>query len=135
VDKRSNDFTTLDVTIREGKNREVRRVFAAVGYKVVRLERTRIGTLHDRRLKEGEWRPLLREEIEELEALTADPARSEELMRRAAHGSRRNPRGRFGGRGQRDDNARRPHRDRAAHEGRRGAHSGREARRGGRQRT
>jgi 23S rRNA pseudouridine2605 synthase len=82
VEKRSVDASILSVTLREGKNREVRRVFAAVGYKVQRLHRTRIGTLSDRRLKLGEWRPLTREEVEELTELASDPKLSERLLHR-----------------------------------------------------
>lgn len=117
VDKRSNDFTTLDITIREGKNREVRRIFAAVGFKVLRLQRTRIGTLTDRRLKEGDWRPLLSEELIELEALTNDPRRSEELMARASRAPMRS-RGRSSDRGRSRSAPTGPKRD---HRGRRGS--------------
>ncbi|MBM4063979.1 MAG: rRNA pseudouridine synthase, partial [Planctomycetes bacterium] len=64
--KRTNEWSLLTVTLNEGKNREVRRVFAAVGYNVLQLRRTHIGALSDRSLKEGQWRPLLREELREL---------------------------------------------------------------------
>jgi 23S rRNA pseudouridine2605 synthase len=63
VIKRSNQWTHLEVSISEGKNREIRRIFAAVGYKVQALKRVRIGALSDRRLKVGQWRPLLRAEV------------------------------------------------------------------------
>jgi 23S rRNA pseudouridine2605 synthase len=64
--KRTNEWSLITITLNEGKNREVRRVFAAVGYNVLQLRRTHIGTLSDRSLKEGKWRPLLREEVREL---------------------------------------------------------------------
>jgi 23S rRNA pseudouridine2605 synthase len=64
--KRTNEWSLLTITLNEGKNREVRRVFAAVGYNVLQLRRTHIGTLSDRTLREGEWRPLLRAEVQEL---------------------------------------------------------------------
>jgi 23S rRNA pseudouridine2605 synthase len=69
VYKRSTKFSTLSVTLNEGKNREVRRIFARVGFTVLDLRRTRIGNLSDRRLKAGQWRPLLREEVEDLLAV------------------------------------------------------------------
>jgi len=69
VIKRTNSFTMLSVTLGEGKNREVRRIFARVGSTVVGLRRTRIGNLSDRRLKEGQWRPLMRHEVEDLAAV------------------------------------------------------------------
>lgn len=51
------------ITIHEGRNRQVRRMFDAVGHPVVRLVRTRIGPLADRSLAPGEWRPLTRVEV------------------------------------------------------------------------
>ncbi len=56
----------LRITIHEGRNRQVRRMCDAIGHPVERLVRVRIGTLHDRTLKPGEWREL---EPEELKAL------------------------------------------------------------------
>ena len=67
--KRTTSFSTLSVTLNEGKNREVRRVFARVGFNVLELRRTRIGNLSDRRLKAGQWRPLLRAEVDDLIAV------------------------------------------------------------------
>ncbi|HVS12169.1 MAG TPA: pseudouridine synthase, partial [Planctomycetota bacterium] len=58
--KRTSSFSTLAVTLEEGKNREVRRIFAKVGFNVIALRRTHIGHLSDRRLKPRQWRPLLR---------------------------------------------------------------------------
>jgi 23S rRNA pseudouridine2605 synthase len=72
VIKRTSQFTLLEVTISEGKNREVRRIFAQVGAKVASLKRIRIGSLSDRRLKPGQWRPLLRAEVAELLGRTQD---------------------------------------------------------------
>jgi len=46
------------ITIHEGKNRQVRRMFEAVGHDVTRLVRTRIGPLSDRTLAPGAWREL-----------------------------------------------------------------------------
>ena len=66
VIKRSNQWTQMQVTLSEGRNREIRRIFAAVGYKVQTLKRVAIGDLTDRRLKPGQWRPLLRSEVREL---------------------------------------------------------------------
>jgi 23S rRNA pseudouridine2605 synthase len=57
----------LRITIHEGRNRQVRRMCDAVGHPVQRLVRTRIGTLADRRLKPGEWRPLTIAEVRALE--------------------------------------------------------------------
>ncbi len=55
------------LTIHEGRNRQVRRMCAAVGHPVRRLVRTRIGPLVDRRLVAGEWRDLHVDEVRSLE--------------------------------------------------------------------
>lgn len=63
VKSRRNDLSKLSVTLGEGMNREIRRVFARIGHKVLRLRRVRIGPLADRGLKPGRWRELTREEV------------------------------------------------------------------------
>lgn len=72
VIKRSSQWTQMEVTLSEGRNREIRRIFAAVGHKVQTLKRVAIGSLVDRRLKPGQWRPLLRAEVRALSA-DSDP--------------------------------------------------------------
>lgn len=79
VESRRHDASVLEVTIQEGMNREIRRAFAKVGYKVVDLERVRIGSLTSRGLKTGRWRELLRHEIGEL--LENAPAEGAERAR------------------------------------------------------
>jgi len=61
----------IKLTIHEGRNRQVRRMCSALGFKVVRLVRIRIGALADRNLKPGDWRTLSLPEVRELEELTA----------------------------------------------------------------
>jgi pseudouridine synthase len=58
----------LELTIHEGRNRQVRRMCEAVGHQVLRLIRTRIGFLTLAGLKPGEWRALTDEEVQRLEA-------------------------------------------------------------------
>ena len=55
----------LEVTLTEGRNREIRRMFEAIGHRVMRLRRTRIGFLEDSRLAPGEWRRLSAHEVRE----------------------------------------------------------------------
>ena len=57
----------LRLTIHEGRNRQVRRMCEAVGHPVVRLVRTRIGPIADRRLAPGAWRTLAQDEVRALE--------------------------------------------------------------------
>jgi len=66
----------LVITIREGRNRQVRRMLEAVGHPVDSLKRTRIGPISDRRLKPGDWRELTAEEVTRLRDLAARPTRS-----------------------------------------------------------
>jgi 23S rRNA pseudouridine2605 synthase len=64
--KRHAERSILLVTLAEGKNREVRRVLAALDLPVRNLRRVEIGPLRDRRLKVGQWRTLTRSEVGEL---------------------------------------------------------------------
>ena len=62
-------YAVVEISIRDGKNRQVRKMFAAVGNKVRELKRTQIGEIRLGRLKEGHYRKLTREEIEYLKSL------------------------------------------------------------------
>ena len=70
------------IVIHEGRNRQVRRMCDAVGHPVLRLVRTRIGTLADRRLRPGEWRPLTPVEVRGLAEAAAGEAVSSGRPRR-----------------------------------------------------
>ncbi|MFQ8603229.1 MAG: pseudouridine synthase [Anaerovoracaceae bacterium] len=59
----------VEIKIREGRNRQVRKMFAAVGNKVQELQRTEIGDIKLGRLMEGHYRKLTKEEIEYLRHL------------------------------------------------------------------
>jgi len=65
----------LRIAIHEGRKRQVRRMCEAVGHPVVRLVRTRIGPLTDRRLQPGEWRALSPTEVRALQE-AAGPERA-----------------------------------------------------------
>ncbi len=56
----------LEIVLDEGRNREVRRLLARIGHKVIRLQRVAIGPLRLGALQPGESRPLLHTEVEEL---------------------------------------------------------------------
>jgi 23S rRNA pseudouridine2605 synthase len=61
----------LRLVIHEGRNRQIRRMCEAVGYPVIRLVRTRIGPIMDKKLGPGQWRNLTQAEVKLLiEAVT-----------------------------------------------------------------
>ena len=59
--------TRVRVVLRQGINRQIRRMFYEVGYEVSRLVRTRIGNLRLGDLPRGHWRPLTSAELRSLE--------------------------------------------------------------------
>lgn len=63
----------FEMILREGKNREIRRMLAACGHKVRILRRVKIGTLSDPDLKIGTYRKLTKREVNELYSLTENP--------------------------------------------------------------
>src|SRR6266581_2122398 len=67
--------TWLEVVLTEGKNREVRRMIEAVGFKVLKLVRTRIGDLTLECLEVGSWRELTRPELAALRQSRVRPRR------------------------------------------------------------
>jgi len=69
-DKRMGEFTSLVVTLREGQNREIRRLLARLNFKVRRLERIAIGALQLKGLARGQWRRLSASEIRALQRAT-----------------------------------------------------------------
>ncbi|HEY8217063.1 MAG TPA: pseudouridine synthase [Acidimicrobiia bacterium] len=66
VVSRARGRSALELTIHEGRKRQVRRMCAAVGLSVNRLVRTRIGPLADTRLAPGAWRNLRPNEVRAL---------------------------------------------------------------------
>lgn len=64
--KGTQHSTIVEISIHEGKNRQVRKMFAAVGNPVQELERIAIGEIRLGHLKPGHYRKLTREEVEYL---------------------------------------------------------------------
>jgi pseudouridine synthase len=56
----------LDIVIREGRNRQVRKMCEQTGHHVIALRRTRIGNITDRRIKPGQVRELTPDEVRTL---------------------------------------------------------------------
>ena len=64
----------VEIVVKEGRKRMVRRMCAEVGHPVRRLVRTRIGPVSDRRLQAGEWRELTVDEVRALYAAAIEAA-------------------------------------------------------------
>ena len=60
------NISRLEITIHEGKNRQVRKMCEAIGKKVQALHRTKIGNISVKTLKIGQWRYLTKKEIDTL---------------------------------------------------------------------
>lgn len=65
IDEQKN-ISRLQITIHEGKNRQIRRMCEAIGKKVISLHRSKIGNLAVKDLALGSWRYLTKKEIETL---------------------------------------------------------------------
>jgi len=75
---RDRERTVVSLTLREGRNRQVRRMLAAVGCPVRKLERTAMGTVKLKGLPRGGWRELTRDEIRDLRRSAADARRDDQ---------------------------------------------------------
>jgi len=69
--KRRGHSAFLEIELREGKNREIRRMLARCGHKVIQLERVAFGPLRLGNLKVGECRQLRSAEVRELQKFVA----------------------------------------------------------------
>lgn len=75
VDRSRGDRTVLSVKLREGQNREIRRLLARIGLKVRDLERVAIGPLRAGELKPGQCKLLGKKDVEKLRAAVLGDAR------------------------------------------------------------
>ena len=65
IDKEKN-FSRVEITIHEGKNRQVRKMCEAISKKVLALHRAKIGNIGVKDLKLGKWRYLTKEEVRQI---------------------------------------------------------------------
>lgn len=77
VKRRHRETTELEIVLNEGRNREIRRLLARIGHKVLQLKRTAVGPLRLGALPVGGSRPLTREEVALLQHATTRPPRTE----------------------------------------------------------
>jgi 23S rRNA pseudouridine2605 synthase len=68
---RGRDASLVELVLTEGRNREVRRMFDAIGHEVLDLVRTAIGPIRDPDLVPGAWRRLTIEEVRALYSAAA----------------------------------------------------------------
>ena len=60
------DISRLEITIHEGKNRQVRKMCEAIGHKVIALHRSKIAGIGVKDIELGKWRYLTKKEIEKI---------------------------------------------------------------------
>ena len=91
VPARSGSHARLRITISEGRNRQVRKMFEAIGHPVDYLRRIAIGPLKDSRLRVGYWRDLTSDEVAALKksAYRTEPAAAAAPARRPSARSAR----------------------------------------------
>lgn len=82
VVKRKASETEMGLGISEGKNRQVRRMLAKLGYKVMALTRTRIGALTLRGLGDGQFRELTKDEVLSLKKTARKNAQAPQTVSR-----------------------------------------------------
>jgi 23S rRNA pseudouridine2605 synthase len=68
--KETEENSWLEMTLQEGRNRQVKRMWEKMGYPVLKLTRVRFGGLSLGRLKPGEYRPLRPAEVSKLKNST-----------------------------------------------------------------
>ena len=61
--------STVEITIHEGKNRQIRRMCASLNHNVIALKRVSVGSIKLGNLKKGSWRMLTQEEINYIKGL------------------------------------------------------------------
>ncbi|MSR30879.1 MAG: rRNA pseudouridine synthase [Gemmataceae bacterium] len=71
--KRQGESLWLEITLCEGKNREIRRMLAALGHKVLKLKRVSIGPIRMDRLPKGKSRRLKPNEVAQLQRVFSKP--------------------------------------------------------------
>lgn len=69
---RTSDTTMVRITLHEGRNHQVKNMFASVGYPVAALTRERFGFLSTDGLQSGEWRLLTPHEVKQLEQMVEE---------------------------------------------------------------
>ena len=92
IKRRHKQATDLEIVLNEGRNREIRRLLAQLGHKVLFLKRTAIGPLRLGKLPVGASRRLTNTELQQLKSCTnpaSSTSRRKSRTRRPSKGSPR----------------------------------------------
>jgi 23S rRNA pseudouridine2605 synthase len=74
---REENRVVLEVVLREGRNRQIRKMCESLGLEVARLKRTAMGPVRLGMLRQGEYRELTAEEVQKLRNLAERPEKEE----------------------------------------------------------
>jgi pseudouridine synthase len=80
IKKKQGHSTDLIIVLSEGRNREIRRILARVGHKVLSLKRIAVGPLKLGDLPVGAWRRVMSDEVEKLLAAAKEKRRAAKKM-------------------------------------------------------
>lgn len=89
--RRDRDKSIIEITLKEGRNRQIRRMLAKVGYPVKKLTRVSVGPLQLKGLAPGAWRELTSHELRTLRR-AIHQARKDSVVPNMAQGAARNDR-------------------------------------------
>lgn len=81
--KPMRDYTVVEITIHEGRNRQVRRMCEAIGHPVLQLRRIQVGNLTLEGMRRGQSRELTKEELRDLKALLRQDKNDEKISSEA----------------------------------------------------
>lgn len=81
--------TTFNIILTQGLNRQIRRMCQFLGYRVVKLKRTRIMNVQLSGLKPGKWRELSSDEIQHIQRLVSTSSKTEEASVIGPRGKRK----------------------------------------------
>ena len=89
VKRSSKNSTTLEIVLNEGRNREIRRMLARVGHKVVGLKRVALGPLKLGQLPIGAYRQLTRDEVRALRRVSSTTPQAQPSQKKSSSKQRR----------------------------------------------